>query len=315
MPRMAMPPIHRSVTLRNSRQSRPAGCSRTPERWSGMLTRPWTRLSSCRSCCSFTELAVGLTCWAPEGVDIAMTSKNAQAPRTRRRYFPKNAICFLPIFRPLADVSPLGFDCLAVGCLPAPGARAVAALGHPLLVDLGDDLAIAGKQRLGRAHFGAERQLALGEAVRAILLVLFLAAVGLGAAGAVGAFIHLAARAEIPDLGILRGTEWTGVETIAAADAQVLGMKHDAVGRRIEAIHRAYRRAGCVGAVHAGHGNRALARLAVVDSDDTTPIDAPGHLVLVLAGGDAGIALDATVGVAEKFHPSHVRCSRYAATI
>jgi hypothetical protein len=27
--------------------------------------------------------------------------------------------------------------------------------------------------------------------------------------------------------------------------------------------------------------------------------------VLVLAGGDAGVALDATVGVAEKFHPSH----------
>src|SRR5438552_17449439 len=125
-----------------------------------------------------------------------------------------------------------GFGCLAVGCLPTPGSRAVAALGHPLLVDLGNDLAIAGKQRFGRAHFGAERQLALGEAVRAILLVLFLAAVGLGAAGAVSAFIHLAARAEIPDLGILRGTERTGVEAIAAADAQVLGVKHDAVGRR-----------------------------------------------------------------------------------
>jgi hypothetical protein len=27
--------------------------------------------------------------------------------------------------------------------------------------------------------------------------------------------------------------------------------------------------------------------------------------MLVLAGRDAGIALDATVGVAEEFHPSH----------
>jgi hypothetical protein len=27
--------------------------------------------------------------------------------------------------------------------------------------------------------------------------------------------------------------------------------------------------------------------------------------VLVLAGGDAGVALDAAVGVAEKFHPGH----------
>jgi hypothetical protein len=27
--------------------------------------------------------------------------------------------------------------------------------------------------------------------------------------------------------------------------------------------------------------------------------------VLVLAGGDAGVAFDAAIGVAEKFHPSH----------
>ena len=80
---MAIPPIQRSVTFRNSRQSRPAGCSSTPERWSGMLTRPWIRLSSCRSCCSFTALAVGLTCWALEGIDTAMISKNAHTPRTR----------------------------------------------------------------------------------------------------------------------------------------------------------------------------------------------------------------------------------------
>src|SRR5262245_36561146 len=31
--------------------------------------------------------------------------------------------------------------------------------------------------------------------------------------------------------------------------------------------------------------------------------------MLVLAGGDAGVALDATIGVAEKFHTGHGRCS------
>src|SRR5262245_2514327 len=31
--------------------------------------------------------------------------------------------------------------------------------------------------------------------------------------------------------------------------------------------------------------------------------------MLVLAGSDAGVALDATVGVAKKFHPSHCRAS------
>src|SRR5262249_1661782 len=47
-------------------------------------------------------------------------------------------------------------DRLAVGGLPAPGAGAIAALEHAFLVDLGDDLAVAGEQRFGRAHLGAE---------------------------------------------------------------------------------------------------------------------------------------------------------------
>src|SRR5262249_57622748 len=81
------------------------------------------------------------------------------------------------------------------------------------------------------------------------------------------------------------------------------------VGGGVEAVHRAHRRAGRVGAVHAGHGDRALAGLAVIDGDDAAAIDAPGHLVLVLAGGDAGVALDATIGVAEEFHTGHGRCS------
>src|SRR3546814_13441070 len=69
---------------------------------------------------------------------------------------------------------------------------------------------------------------------------------------------------------------------------------------------RADRRAGCVGAMHAGHGDRTLAGLAVVDRDDTAAIDAPRHVMLVLARGDAGVALDAAVGIAKEFHPGHV---------
>src|SRR5262249_26446977 len=87
------------------------------------------------------------------------------------------------------------------------------------------------------------------------------------------------------------------------------GVEHDTVGRRVDAIHRAHRRARGIGAVHAGHGDGTLARFAVIDGDDAAPVDAPGHLVLVLAGGNAGIALDATVGVAEEFHTCHGRCS------
>jgi hypothetical protein len=66
--------------------------------------------------------------------------------------------------------------------------------------------------------------------------------------------------------------------------------------------------------VHAGHGDRPLAGLAVIERDDAAAVDAPRDLVLVLAGGDAGVAFDAAVGVAEKFHPGHDRVS-YAARI
>src|SRR5262249_48357803 len=86
-----------------------------------------------------------------------------------------------------------GVDRLPISSLPAPGTRAVAALGHPLLVDLGDDLAVAGEQRLGRAHLGAERQLAFGEAGCAVLLVLRLAAIGPRTAGAERTLVHFAA--------------------------------------------------------------------------------------------------------------------------
>src|SRR5882757_11047634 len=99
---------------------------------------------------------------------------------------------------------------------PAPGARAVAALEDPFLVDLGDDVAIAGEQRFGRAHFGAQRQLAVAEPVRAVFFEFLDTARGFGAAaaGAIGAFVHLAARAESADLGILRRAERAGVEAI-----------------------------------------------------------------------------------------------------
>src|SRR5437660_1926531 len=179
-------------------------------------------------------------------------------------------------------------DRLTVGGLPAPGAGTVAALDHALPVDLRDDLAVAGEQRLGRAHLGAERQLAGREPVGAVFLELLGRAVSFRAAGAVGALVHLAARAEVADLGILRRAERAGVEAVAAADADVLRVQHHRVGGGEDRARRAHRLAGRVGTVHAGHRDRALARLAVVERDDAPAVDAPRHLVLVLAGGHAG---------------------------
>jgi hypothetical protein len=59
--------------------------------------------------------------------------------------------------------------------------------------------------------------------------------------------------------------------------------------------------------VHARHRYRTFAWFAIIERDHAPAIDAPGHLVFVFAGGDAGVAFDATVGVAEEFHSSHNR--------
>src|SRR5215471_4751826 len=271
--------------------------------WSGMVQRPEIRSSSLNSWSSLTELAVGLTelsglrCCAPAGAATATTSASARAPSMKRMRAVSLVILQLPpsIMSSPAKPPParaagakmgtragasgsLRRDRLAIGGLPAPGAGAVAALDHPLLVDLRDDLAVAGQQRLGRAHLGAERQLALGQTIGAVLLVFLLGAVRLRSARAIGALVHLAARAEVADLGILRGAERTGVEAVAAADAEVLGVQHHGVGGGVEAVHRTHRLAGRVGAVHAGHRDRALARFAVVDGDDAPAVDAPRHL-------------------------------------
>src|SRR4029077_16922534 len=149
---------------------------------------------------------------------------------------------------------------------------------------------------------GARRQLALGQAVAAVLLELRLAAVGFRAAGAEGALVHLAAQAERTGLRELRRTERAGVEAVAAADAQVLVVQHDAVVGAVEAVDRTHRHARRVGAVHAGDRYAPLAGNTVVDRDHATAIHAPRNLVLLLAGGHATVALDAALGVAQEFH-------------
>src|SRR4029079_745748 len=174
---------------------------------------------------------------------------------------------------------------------------------------LGNDVAVAGEQRLGRAHLGAQGQLAFGQPVGTVFLELFLAAVGVRAAGTEGALVHLATRPEVTDLRILRRAEWASVEAVTAPDAEIFRVQHHRVRRGVEAVYGAYRRAGRIGAVHAGHGDRPLARFAVIKCDDAPTVDAPGHFVFVLAGRDAGVAFDAAVGVAEEFHSRHGRSS------
>src|SRR4051794_11215288 len=89
-------------------------------------------------------------------------------------------------------------------------------------------------------------------------------------------------------------------------------MKDHAIGCRVEARDRADRGARRIGAMHAGHRYRAFAGLAIVYGNDATTIDAPRHLVFVLAGCHAGVAFDATVGITKKFDASHALFSPHA---
>jgi hypothetical protein len=125
--------------------------------------------------------STGCACWAKAG---AASSASVNERRRIKRAEPAKRIRRPPS---------------AVGGAPAPGAGAVAAPLHPLAIDLRDHVAVAGEQRLGGAHVGAERQLALGQAVGAVLDVFRRGAVLLRPAGAIGALVHLAAPAEIAD--------------------------------------------------------------------------------------------------------------------
>src|SRR6516162_7406313 len=110
----------------------------------------------------------------------------------------------------------------AVGGLPTPGTGPIAACHHTLPVDLRDDVPVSGKQGFGGTHFRAKWQLAFGKTIGAIFHIFGHREIGLRPARAIGAFVHLAARSEIGDARILRRSEWTGVEAIAATNAKVL---------------------------------------------------------------------------------------------
>src|SRR3954462_11371693 len=97
-----------------------------------------------------------------------------------------------------------------VGGAPAPHLGALAALDDTVAEDVGHHVAVAGEQRLGRAHLGARGQLALGQAVAAVFLELRLRPVGFGAAGAERALVHLPAHAEGAGRRELRRTERAG---------------------------------------------------------------------------------------------------------
>ncbi len=127
------------------------------------------------------------------------------------------------------------------------------------------------------------------------------------AASTEGALVHLAPIAKGSGLRELGGTERAGKQAVATTDAEILVVQHDAVIGVIEAVGRADRHAGSIGAVHAGHRDGGLPRQAVVEGHHPAALDAPleGIVVLVLARRHTAVALDAALGVTHEFHSGH----------
>src|SRR6266850_73154 len=201
--------------------------------------------------------------------------------------------CGFPAFR--VALAPLGSGVKAGGRIVFPGLGVGLALILSLLVDSHLVALAAGTKAYGDKKSGAREGKLAGrrhDFARA--------------AAAEGALVHLAAQAKSPRLRELRRAERAGVEAVAAADAQILVVQYHAFVGAVETVHRAHCHAGRVRAVHAGNRNRLLgAHDAVVDRHDAPAVHAPGNLVLLLAGGDTAVALDAALGVAQEFHSGH----------
>ena len=106
-------------------------------------------------------------------------------------------------------------------------------------------------------------------------------------------------------MGILRGAERTGVEAIAATDAQIFGMEHDRFVGRIEAgTGQTAAQGASVQCIQAMEKERSPGFPSLIVTT-RRPVNFPWHFMLVFAGGDTGIALDAAVGIAQKLHPRH----------
>src|SRR6185437_16148058 len=101
----------------------------------------------------------------------------------------------------------LSRNCFFVGRLPSPSAGSIPAFGHAFLINLGDDIAVAGQQRLCRAHLCTQWELAFSQTIGSVFFKLFLAVVGIRATSAESALVHFSARTEITHLRILRRPE------------------------------------------------------------------------------------------------------------
>ena len=179
--------------------------------------------------------------------------------------------------------------------------QAAKAAGHDAVaVYVRHDVAIPRQKRLGRTHLGADGQLAFCDPVAPILGEFGGRMRFLGATGAEGALVHLAAAAKVAGLRELRRAKGARIKAITTPDAEVLGVEHHPFLVLVKAVCRADRHTGRIGTVHAGHRDRPFTGVTIIDGDHAAAVDAPGHFMLVLTRRDTGVAFNAALGVAQE---------------
>ncbi len=192
-----------------------------------------------------------------------------------------------------------------VGFVPSPGLLAGAPLKNAFSINIGHDIGITSHQGLGGAHSGTKRNFAFGNPVLTVKSPFFLTEVFLRSTRTKCALIHGTAGTKDLPFRKLWCAKRAGHKTIATADADLFIDQHDTVIPLINGIHRTDRHARRIRTMHAGNGNRPLSRLALIQGHHTSAIDTHGDMIPFFTGDDTPAAIDATINIAQKFHPCH----------
>jgi hypothetical protein len=95
----------------------------------------------------------------------------------------------------------------------------------------------------------------------------------------------------------LRRPEWTGHETVAAANTCLFAYENNTILTLIDCVNRANGNARSVSAMHACYRDRFLARFTLMDCYNFTPIDTYRDMVAFLTGNDTSTTVNTALNI------------------